>query len=47
MVGLKLIFLEQTPEQLFKRETFKERGKVQNLMKHLGFTSIQWSQTIE
>ncbi|MBK5446162.1 ABC-F type ribosomal protection protein [Peribacillus sp. TH16] len=39
--------LEKTPEQLFKRETFKERGKVQNLMKHLGFTASQWSEPIE
>jgi macrolide transport system ATP-binding/permease protein len=39
--------LEQTPEQLFRHETFKERGKVQNLMKHLGFTASQWSETIE
>jgi macrolide transport system ATP-binding/permease protein len=39
--------LEQTPEQLFKRETFQERGKVQNLMKHLGFTASQWAETIE
>ncbi|MBK5459166.1 ribosomal protection-like ABC-F family protein [Peribacillus sp. TH27] len=39
--------LEETPEQLFKRETFKERGKVQNLMKHLGFTASQWSEPIE
>ncbi|AGK53557.1 ribosomal protection-like ABC-F family protein [Bacillus sp. 1NLA3E] len=39
--------LEQTPEQLFTRETFKERGKVQNLMKHLGFTASQWSEPIE
>ncbi|MGE7765526.1 ribosomal protection-like ABC-F family protein [Peribacillus sp. NPDC096540] len=39
--------LEQTPEQLFKCETFKERGKVQNLMKHLGFTASQWSEPIE
>ncbi|CAH0346663.1 ribosomal protection-like ABC-F family protein [Bacillus sp. CECT 9360] len=39
--------LEQTPEQLFKRETFKERGKVQNLMKHLGFTASRWSEPIE
>lgn len=39
--------LEQTPEQLFQRETFKERGKVQNLMKHLGFTASQWSEPIE
>jgi macrolide transport system ATP-binding/permease protein len=39
--------LDQTPEQLFNRETFIERGKVQNLMKHLGFTSSQWSEPIE
>ncbi|MFI8495241.1 ribosomal protection-like ABC-F family protein [Peribacillus butanolivorans] len=39
--------LEETPEQLFKRETFKERGKVQNLMKHIGFTASQWSEPIE
>jgi macrolide transport system ATP-binding/permease protein len=39
--------LEQTPEQLFRRETFKERGKVQNLMKYLGFTASQWSEPIE
>jgi macrolide transport system ATP-binding/permease protein len=39
--------LEQTPEQLFQRETFKERGKVQNLMKHLGFTAGGWSEPIE
>ncbi|WML44403.1 ribosomal protection-like ABC-F family protein [Neobacillus sp. PS3-40] len=39
--------LEQTPEQLFKHETFKERGKVQNLMKHLGFTTSVWSVPIE
>ncbi|MFD2442515.1 ribosomal protection-like ABC-F family protein [Bacillus sp. CGMCC 1.16607] len=39
--------LKETPEQLFKRETFQERGKVQNLMKHLGFTSSQWSEPIE
>ena len=39
--------LEQTPEQLFRRDTFKERGKVQNLMKHLGFTASQWSEPIE
>lgn len=39
--------LEQTPEQLFIRETFQERGKVQNLMKHLGFTASQWAEPIE
>jgi macrolide transport system ATP-binding/permease protein len=38
--------LDQTPEELFYRVTFKERGKVQNLMKHLGFTASQWSEPI-
>jgi macrolide transport system ATP-binding/permease protein len=38
--------LEKTPEDLFFKETFKERGKVQNLMKHLGFTASQWKQPI-
>ncbi|WP_102348494.1 ribosomal protection-like ABC-F family protein [Bacillus sp. Marseille-P3661] len=39
--------LEQTPEQLFYQESFKDRGKVQNLMKHLGFTAAQWSEPIK
>ncbi|PEA55053.1 elongation factor 3 [Bacillus pseudomycoides] len=39
--------LEKTPEQLFYKETFEERGKVQNLMKHLGFASSQWKEPIE
>lgn len=38
--------LEQTPEQFFFQETFEARGKVQNLMKHLGFTASQWSEPI-
>jgi macrolide transport system ATP-binding/permease protein len=38
--------LEQTPEQLFYKETFEERGKVQNLMKHLGFSASQWTEPI-
>ena len=39
--------LEERPEQLFYKETFEERGKVQNLMKHLGFTSSQWKEPIK
>ena len=39
--------LEQTPAQLFSQETFEGRGKVQNLMKHLGFTASQWTEPIE
>ncbi|WP_117170330.1 ribosomal protection-like ABC-F family protein [Paraliobacillus sediminis] len=38
--------LENTPEQLFFKETFEARGKVQNLMQHLGFTSSQWREPI-
>lgn len=39
--------LEQTPEQFFYQETFAGRGKVQNIMKHLGFTATQWTQPIK
>jgi len=39
--------LEKRPEQLFYKETFEERGKVQNLMRHLGFTSSQWKEPIK
>ena len=38
---------EKTPEQLFYQQTFKERGKVQNLMKHLGFSAFQWQEPIK
>ncbi|RIJ63221.1 ribosomal protection-like ABC-F family protein [Rummeliibacillus sp. POC4] len=38
--------LSQTPEQLFYKENFEERSKVQNLMKHLGFTAAQWKEPI-
>ncbi|MTT31781.1 ABC-F type ribosomal protection protein [Terrilactibacillus sp. BCM23-1] len=38
--------LEQTPAQLFHKETFEERGNVQNLMKHLGFIASQWTEPI-
>jgi macrolide transport system ATP-binding/permease protein len=38
--------LDQTPEQLFHKETFEERGKVQTLMKHLGFMTSQWTEPI-
>lgn len=38
--------LNQTPEKFFYRETFEERGKVQNLMKHLGFTPTHWTAPI-
>jgi macrolide transport system ATP-binding/permease protein len=38
--------LDKTPQQLFYQETFAERGKVRNLMKHLGFLETQWSEPI-
>lgn len=39
--------LEKTPGDLFHKETFKARGKVQNLMKHLGFTASQWKEPLQ
>lgn len=39
--------LDKTPEQLFYQESFEERGKVQNLMKHLGFTTAAWKEPIQ
>lgn len=39
--------LDKTPSQLFYRETYEERGKVQNLMKHLGFSALQWNEPIK
>ncbi|QTM98350.1 ABC-F type ribosomal protection protein [Sediminibacillus dalangtanensis] len=38
--------LDETPEQLFYQDTFEGRGKVQNLMKHLGFSASQWTEPI-
>lgn len=38
--------LDLTPEKFFYKETFEERGKVQNLMKHLGFTPTHWMAPI-
>ncbi|MEO4054822.1 ribosomal protection-like ABC-F family protein [Solibacillus sp. CAU 1738] len=39
--------LEQTPAQLFYRESFEARSKVQHLMKQLGFTSFHWQKAIQ
>lgn len=39
--------LDQTPKQLFDKESYKERGHVRNLMKHLGFLDFQWTEPIE
>lgn len=38
--------LDQTPAQLFHKETFEARGKVQTLMKHLGFMTSHWTEPI-
>ncbi|RHW40184.1 ABC transporter ATP-binding protein [Lysinibacillus yapensis] len=38
--------LNQTPKQLFDKESFKERGLIRNLMKHLGFLDSQWTEPI-
>ncbi|WP_147533325.1 ribosomal protection-like ABC-F family protein [Bacillus marasmi] len=38
--------LHQTPEKIFDKESFKERGHVRNLMKHLGFQDFQWTEPI-
>lgn len=38
--------LEQNPAQLFYKETFEDRGKVQTLMNHLGFNSSDWTKPI-
>ncbi|MGM0852444.1 MAG: ribosomal protection-like ABC-F family protein [Bacillota bacterium] len=38
--------LDETPQQLFHKETFEERGKVQTLMKHLGFQTTHWRESI-
>ncbi|MCR8849419.1 ABC-F type ribosomal protection protein [Rossellomorea sp. SC111] len=37
---------DQTPGELFHKETFAERGKVQTLMKHLGFQTSHWQEPI-
>lgn len=39
--------LEEAPEKLFFKETFTERGRVQTLMKHLGFMATQWKEPIK
>lgn len=36
--------MDETPEQFFRQSTYEMRGKVQSLMKHLGFGSEQWAQ---
>ncbi|WP_034761334.1 ribosomal protection-like ABC-F family protein [Rossellomorea vietnamensis] len=38
--------LDETPGELFHKETFAERGKVQTLMKHLGFQTSHWKEPI-
>ncbi|WP_332646852.1 ribosomal protection-like ABC-F family protein [Lysinibacillus sp. 54212] len=36
--------MDDTPDRFFYQPTFEMRGKVQNLMRHLGFSSEQWAQ---
>ncbi|NMF01243.1 ribosomal protection-like ABC-F family protein [Aneurinibacillus aneurinilyticus] len=38
--------LDQTPKQLFDKESFEARGHVRNLMIHLGFLDSQWTEPI-
>lgn len=38
--------LNETPGDLFYSETFAKRGKVQTLMKHLGFQASHWHSPI-
>ncbi|MGD7049488.1 ABC-F type ribosomal protection protein [Rossellomorea marisflavi] len=38
--------LDETPENLFYRETFHDRGQVRNLMTYLGFGKSQWEEPI-
>ncbi|KYG57899.1 ribosomal protection-like ABC-F family protein [Planococcus maritimus] len=38
--------LDQTPAELFEQITYKDRGRVQNLLKHLGFRTEQWLEPI-
>lgn len=38
--------LDQTPQQLFDKESFEDLGHVRNLMKHLGFLDFQWTEPI-
>jgi macrolide transport system ATP-binding/permease protein len=38
--------MEETPAELFHRETYEERGRVQTLMRNLGFEASQWSEPI-
>lgn len=39
--------LDQTPERMFYTDSFNARGKVQNLMKYLGFDAEQWTEPIK
>ena len=34
--------LDKAPAELFEQENFEQRGRVQNLLKHLGFQAAQW-----
>jgi len=38
--------LDKAPAELFEQENFEQRGRVQNLLKHLGFQASQWLEPI-
>ncbi|TDQ40672.1 ribosomal protection-like ABC-F family protein [Aureibacillus halotolerans] len=38
--------LDQTPKEIFYQDNYADRGRVQNLMNHLGFSASQWAEPI-
>ncbi|QPC45562.1 ribosomal protection-like ABC-F family protein [Mangrovibacillus cuniculi] len=36
--------LDKTPAEWFYQESYEKKGKVQNMMKHLGFSARQWEE---
>ena len=38
--------LDKAPAELFEQQNFEQRGRVQNLLKHLGFQAAQWLEPI-
>lgn len=39
--------LTKTPEEYFHQDSFEQRGRVQNFMKHLGFSNAAWREQIQ
>lgn len=39
--------LDKTPAEWFYQESFEKKGKVQNMMKHLGFSARQWDEPFD